>query len=149
MKTFIKYDDPAHGWLRVPRQLIFDLDIQDLITSYSYQYTKWVYLEEDSDLACFMRSMEDSGSPVIIHTKHSNNPSRIRSYSPFNQYSELCGMSNTCMRDIIKNLKQAYTVPAWFLKRHTVSGLHGKLLKASTQERITIFVEAMEQEIGS
>ena len=60
MYTF--YEDSGHGWLRVTKDEIRDLNLTDNISSYSYENGKYIYLEEDSDLAKFLRAkqMDDS-----------------------------------------------------------------------------------------
>lgn len=36
--------DPGHGWLKVPRKLLHELNIEHKITHYSYQRADYVYL---------------------------------------------------------------------------------------------------------
>lgn len=48
--------DPGHGYLKVARRFLDQLGIAAKITSYSFQTPNsghFVYLEEDSDAACF------------------------------------------------------------------------------------------------
>ena len=54
MYTFI--EDPGHGWLKVPREELKQLDIEDKITSYSYMDSEYAYLEEDIDADVFVRA---------------------------------------------------------------------------------------------
>jgi len=50
--------DPGHGWLKVPLLQILQLDIAGKISTCSYidASNKFVYLEEDCDLAVFARA---------------------------------------------------------------------------------------------
>ena len=88
MKTYTFYQDPSHGWLKVPKIELETLGISDKISKFSYQYGKSAYLEEDCDLALFFnakgwqgtREFWDSG---IISNKHTNKRSIIRSYQPY------------------------------------------------------------------
>ena len=52
-KQYMFYHDPGHGWLRVLKTEIEP--IKDKISHYSYMNGKYVYLEEDSDAAIFLR----------------------------------------------------------------------------------------------
>lgn len=74
------YQDVAHGWLQVPRELIEELNIQGEISSYSYMDEHNVYLEEDSDLGKFMRAMEVQAPDTVIaeETDHYNRRCWIR-----------------------------------------------------------------------
>lgn len=48
-------EDPGHGWLEVPINLLRELGIEDAISECSYYsaWTKCVYLEEDCDAGIF------------------------------------------------------------------------------------------------
>lgn len=83
MPTFNFYSDPQHGWLKVPRTILSKLNIQDKISSYSYQRNDFVYLEEDCDCDEFFKAVEAKG--IVIKTKkfYSNKQSKIRSYESF------------------------------------------------------------------
>lgn len=52
-KTYVVHSDPGHAWIAVPIKELFELGIQDKITSYSYIKGKSAYLEEDCDLSTF------------------------------------------------------------------------------------------------
>ena len=55
-RPYIYFTDPGHGWLRVKRAELEDLGIAGDITPYSYTKGQWVYLEEDLDMATFMKA---------------------------------------------------------------------------------------------
>ena len=52
------FEDPGHGWLEVTRAELARLGILKQISSYSYQSRdgRFVYLEEDSDMAKFAKA---------------------------------------------------------------------------------------------
>jgi hypothetical protein len=82
------YQDPGHGWLRVPRSLLIELGIRDKITSYSYMKGNYVYLEEDQDLSTFIDAMEKVGKTVEYKESHTNKQSKIRQYDSYVNYSD-------------------------------------------------------------
>lgn len=61
MKEFTKYEDANHGWLEVNRGLLKDLDIEKLISGYSYEKGRKVYLEEDCDMSLMLGVLEARG----------------------------------------------------------------------------------------
>jgi len=60
--SYTYYQDPGHGWLMVPRKELFDLGIAGEISQCSYQRNGYVYLEEDEDLAKFIRAIDEHPS---------------------------------------------------------------------------------------
>jgi len=80
------YQDPGHGWVRVSKKLIRELKIKTEISSSSYVKHPYVYLEEDGDLAVFLRAMEKIGKKVTFKEFHTDNNSRIRNYIPYSQW---------------------------------------------------------------
>lgn len=81
---FDMYCDPAHGWLKVPRDLLEELGAADKISKYSYQRQNHVYLEEDLDMGIFMDAYKTkTGKDVKIVPSHSNKLSKIRSYQRY------------------------------------------------------------------
>ena len=93
-KTYTYFTDPGHGWLRVTRKELVNLGIDKDITPYSYARGAWVYLEEDCDMATFMRAkgwLQDNGravegfwdSGVIKHKNCLTRQSTIRSYGRY------------------------------------------------------------------
>jgi len=88
MRNYIFYEDGAHGWLRVDRDELIELNIQAKITGYSYQKDDFVYLEEDQDLTTFCKAkfLNDMDSArrwfQSIPVKYSNY-SNIRYYSSY------------------------------------------------------------------
>jgi hypothetical protein len=87
MKTsYVKYEDPGHGWLRVEREELHRLGIEDEISPYSYQSkdAKFVFLEEDSDMEKFMEAkLAIDKVEITLHCKSANNQSKIRTYRSY------------------------------------------------------------------
>lgn len=79
--------DPAHGWLRAPVALLFDLGIERKITQYSFVSPKnrWVYLEEDVDAETLISELHKRGIlfTIVPQKKSSNNYSFVRKYPRF------------------------------------------------------------------
>lgn len=79
-RQFNIYADPGHAWCRVPRGLLYKLDIADKISSYSYERNEHVYLEEDCDLSVLIKALKDRGIQPKFKEFHTNKQSKIRSY---------------------------------------------------------------------
>lgn len=77
------YSDPGHGWLRAPRTLLKKLEIEDQISSYSYQFNNWVYLEEDRDMAVFQKGIHDAGQRIIVTYHDAKGSSTIRTFERY------------------------------------------------------------------
>lgn len=58
MSKYTFYEDPGHGWLAVSLHELSELGLVNKISSYSYvsRDSQTVYLEEDCDLATFLRA---------------------------------------------------------------------------------------------
>jgi hypothetical protein len=81
--VFNVYSDPSHGWAKVSRQLLQELNILDRISSYSYQRKDYVYLEEDCDLSLLVETLQSKGIKFSFKEYHGNKTSRIRNYPRF------------------------------------------------------------------
>ena len=77
------YEDPGHGWLAVPLQLLEQLQLLDSISTYSYMRGMLAHLEEDDDYARFALAMRDAGRVFAIREHHTDKHSRIRNYDPY------------------------------------------------------------------
>lgn len=80
------YTDWGHGWAAVKRKELYDLEIENKITQYSYQKGATVYLEEDCDMTTYLKAMEDRGTTVNLEYKDVGKYSPIRSYARYNKY---------------------------------------------------------------
>lgn len=83
-KTFTKYEDPAHGWVKVPLELLKELGIEDQITGFSFMTFTDAYLEEDVDETTFVNAYKKKyGEFPKLNTRHANKESKCRSYGPY------------------------------------------------------------------
>jgi hypothetical protein len=87
MKSIILYTDPSHGWAKVSLTELFNLEIHDKISTYSYirsnaKYS-YAYLEEDCDLSTYLKALDAKGIQYKFNTLSTNKSSKIRSYSRY------------------------------------------------------------------
>jgi len=83
-KTFNFYTDPGHGWIKVSRKVIEELNLLPVITHCSYVRNDFFYLEEDLDADNFIQAFEKKyGIRPKFITHVSNKSSKIRSYSSY------------------------------------------------------------------
>ena len=84
MKTFKVYADPGHAWVACKRKFLVEIGILEKITPFSYQRGGTVYLEEDCDVATFVKAFKEKfGCVPIWDERHTNNSSPVRSYDHF------------------------------------------------------------------
>ena len=83
MNTFTVYSDPGHGWVKIPKVLLRDIDLDNKISSFSYQRNKFAYLEEDCDLPLFISRMKELGRDVKFKVQHADRTSKLRNYNPY------------------------------------------------------------------
>jgi hypothetical protein len=80
-KTKSEYDffeDPAHGWLKVPKAELERLGIAGKISGFSYMSKDNAYLEEDSDATMFINAKKSIGEEVKIKEHITDNDSPVR-----------------------------------------------------------------------
>ena len=77
------YEDPGHGWLAVPLEVLDMLGLIDQISPYSYMRGGLAHLEEDCDFSLFCRAMNDRALFFTLRHRHTDNRSRIRNYDPY------------------------------------------------------------------
>ena len=82
-KVFKYYNDPGHGWLKVPLTLIQQLGIANEISRYSYINKGNTFLEEDCDAFLFINTMKKKGYTVSVREFHTNQDSKIRNYESY------------------------------------------------------------------
>jgi hypothetical protein len=86
LKKFLVFDDPGHGWAKVPRTLLKELDIVDKISTCSYQRGENVYLEEDCDATTFVNAYNTKyGFDPKFISKHTEKQCKIRSYESYDK----------------------------------------------------------------
>ena len=79
--TYIKHEDPGHGWLQVPLSELEELGIRSAISPYSYRDSHFAYLEEDCDMKRFIIA---KGSVCDIQYTQTNHDSFIRNLNSIN-----------------------------------------------------------------
>jgi len=85
-KAVFKYiQDPGHGWLEVPRNLLSKLNIEYDITIFSYVDKARAYLEEDQDMSTFLEAFKAQVPDVDLELieVHVNHDSFIRNLRPY------------------------------------------------------------------
>ena len=72
--------DASHGWIKVPREELKGLGIEDKITGFSYQSSdgKFAYLEEDMDATIFVDAFKKRFNKEPEFKSKSVNYSSIR-----------------------------------------------------------------------
>jgi hypothetical protein len=121
-KKRIKYDDPAHGWLKASLKDVEALGIADKISGCSFQRGNFVYLEEDCDCTTFFLAIagvenweaakDDPEAERLIEllrenttTQTTDRSSKIRSYSNYEYVSEEEKPQLEAIREAMMNLK--------------------------------------------
>ncbi|MDG6918474.1 MAG: hypothetical protein JRN62_03455 [Nitrososphaerota archaeon] len=86
--TFMLYafSDSGHGWVRVRKDVLAELDIAKVISGYSYMRKQFAYLEEDSDATKLIDALAKRGIGVKFRERISDNHSAIRAYEPYRSH---------------------------------------------------------------
>jgi hypothetical protein len=92
------YEDPGHGWLAVPLELLDMLGLIDKVSSYSYIHGARAHLEEDCDYSLFAATMRERDIPFTVREHRCDNRSRIRSYSCYHPSTARRNLAN--MREV-------------------------------------------------
>ena len=79
-RSFDYFIDPGHGWVKVSKRLLLDLDIVGGITSYSYERGDYAYLEEDCDMGTLYTALRARGIEPKLRHRYADRSSRIRGY---------------------------------------------------------------------
>jgi len=82
---YLFISDAGHGWVKVPREELKELGIEDKITNYSYQSPsgKFVYLEEDADATTFVEAFRKKFGEDPKFTERFVNYSTVRNYPSY------------------------------------------------------------------
>lgn len=83
MKKITKYNDPGHGWYRVPMSLVREAEAKGAeFTDYSYRSKsgKYAYLEEDCDASRFFAVMGRENYQIESKYTKGSARSAIRNY---------------------------------------------------------------------
>lgn len=120
--TFTFYNDPGHGWLKVPFKLLVELGIENDISAYSYMYGEHAYLEEDCDFSKFQHAMKHAGQNFRIVDKQTNTDSKIRGYRGYSA-SQFLTMPKGITGEVIEYAGQVYKL-THDLQRRGFQALH-------------------------
>jgi hypothetical protein len=84
-KNAVTYvSDPSHGYLKVPVNLVEKLGFANKISEYSFFNDKFVWLEEDCDMALFFDALDEKFLPEpIIFSQTLDEPAPFRLYPRF------------------------------------------------------------------
>jgi len=86
INSLLWFEDPGHGWLRVPLAHLDALNIKEKITPFSYKDGGYAYLEEDLDAYVYLKTLQDAGYTVpdiptvhksVRHLPHYVNPAYV------------------------------------------------------------------------
>jgi len=83
--TIDVYNDPGHGWGKVPIRILKTLGITDKITTYSYYRNGFAFLEEDCDMTTFIHACKEKGIILNYREHHTNRSSKIRNYEGYDK----------------------------------------------------------------
>ena len=120
--SFTFYNDPGHGWLKVPFKLLVTLGIEKEISSCSYMYSQHAYLEEDCDFNLFSNAMRKAQKNFSITDKHTSFESKIRGYRGYSA-SQFLTMPEGVVGEVIEYAGQMYKLTR-NLKRRGFEALH-------------------------
>jgi len=82
-RVFSYYQDPAHGWVKVPTKLLKQLNIEKEISAFSFYRGDYAYLEEDVDASLFDKKMTENKFATIYKQFHTDKSSKIRNYKSY------------------------------------------------------------------
>jgi hypothetical protein len=83
-KMYVFYSDPGHAWIAVKIKELFELNIVDKISRYSYVKGSTAYLEEDCDYHAFDKAYKEKyGFPPNYKVRSTEKRHPIRSYEKF------------------------------------------------------------------
>lgn len=88
MRTFHKYNDSGHGWLKVRLEDIVKAGVIEKITPYSYRSACYGYLEEDQDMWVYLQAVGFDREKDRIKD-HYTTHSHIRNYNSFGRWQKI------------------------------------------------------------
>ena len=69
-ENYCFYEDPSHGWMRVPKKDLVALGIADKISEFSFMDGDHAYLEEDADFGILLDAMRQRGLDICANHKN-------------------------------------------------------------------------------
>lgn len=91
--VFQFYEDPGHGWMKVPLTEIKRLGIEP--STYSYMRGNFAYLEEDCDASLFIAAKKARGETIQFREHHTDKSSKIRSYAHYSHSRAMALLQNS------------------------------------------------------
>ena len=78
--VFHCYNDPGHGWLKVPHSVLHDMNLKLAdFSGYSYYSKQALFLEEDCDMPKFLNAyLLVYGRKPVLREHYCNNDSNVR-----------------------------------------------------------------------
>lgn len=99
--TLTKFNDPGHGWLRVPKKIYKRIGPIASPWSYVSKSGSFYYLEEDCDAPKALKYMRDILMiDVTIVNKYTNKQSHIRSMDSVDHHWHHEPLSHTQSKDV-------------------------------------------------
>ena len=85
MEKYKFHYDAGHGWLEVELNELKELGIEKEISQFSYQKDEKVYLEEDCDVAVFIKAKKINPNDFnsLIEEVDDGDYSKIRNYGSY------------------------------------------------------------------
>ncbi len=105
-ESYTVYNDPGHGWLRVPVKKLEELGIANEISHLSYRKGQYAYLEEDKDARIFTDTLASKDVEIEYNEHHSENRSSIRNYDPYHGPRLLEEINTLTRIDSVDELEQ-------------------------------------------
>jgi hypothetical protein len=81
--TLNYYQDPGHGWVKIHKNWLSLLAIEDKISNYSYMRKEYAYLEEDCDLSILFEAAKALDITIKLREYNCNKQSKIRYYDNY------------------------------------------------------------------
>lgn len=63
------HSDPGHGWLEIPKSLVFSLGIAREISDFSYELGNLLFLEWDRDAEVAFQALKDRGYAYQVESR--------------------------------------------------------------------------------
>jgi hypothetical protein len=81
--TLDYYQDPGHGWVKIPLSKLKALGIDQEISYFSYTRGLHAYLEEDCDLNRLYQACDKQGIVIKLREHIADKSSKIRNYQSY------------------------------------------------------------------
>jgi len=105
------FEDPSHGFFKVPNTLLMELGIEDKITDFSKKQGGFTFLEEDQDATTFFNALKKKGLEAPhedIKTKDFESPNVNPASIDFGLCDE-CGRSFASEKELLKHKARGHS----------------------------------------